>query len=287
LSSEKALEEFRAYCHADAQRVIEVSQRLEKVTQKLKALYESNKWAVVTEISQARLLAVALLLKPELPEPQLRPLLKQWENVTFRIFGMNGKDARTKIGDYTRLACNIILDTPGYRSFADLKGKLIELGSDYEIDPAVEQMRESDSYNGWEKEVLYFLYCYERHLAEEEGVAFADDVWNRIWNASPSNTIEHIFPQTPNADWQRFPGWEAAINRIGNLLVLPPGLNSAARNYSFHEKKEVYRRNPLKIMNDVLFEDGGRERTRWGLDDIQRREETLLTFAKEYWADIQ
>jgi len=253
----------------------------------LKTLYESNKWAVVTEISQARLLAVGLSLKSGISDGERRQLLRQWENVTFRIFGMNRKDARTKVGDYTRLACNIIQNTAGYRRFDELKAKLVELGSDYEIAASVECLRNVDCYNAWDKEALYFLYCYERQLAEQEGTGLADDIWNRIWNASPSDTIEHIFPQTPSADWRRFASWETTVNRIGNLLVLPPGLNSAARNFNFDRKKQVYRENLLKIMKDVLFEDGGRERTQWGSNEIEKREDVLLNFARQYWADIQ
>jgi hypothetical protein len=36
-------------------------------------------------------------------EEERRKLLQHWERVTFRIFGLFGKDSRTKIGDYVKI----------------------------------------------------------------------------------------------------------------------------------------------------------------------------------------
>jgi len=76
---------------------------------------------------------------------------------------------------------------------------------------------------------------------------------DRIWEASPSRSIEHVHPQNPapGGPWQGALGRgrgqkEAHINRLGNLVLLPPGMNSTVGN----------------------------------------REKTLLGFAAKAWADL-
>ena len=56
----------------------------------------------VTGMAQARLVATAVHLRTDLSAEDKTKVLRQWENVSFRIFGMFGKDARTAVGDYVR-----------------------------------------------------------------------------------------------------------------------------------------------------------------------------------------
>jgi hypothetical protein len=62
LPGEDSLEFFREYCSENAVRVLEITALLHKVTQKLSYLHGSPRLKAVTKISQARLLAVSLLL---------------------------------------------------------------------------------------------------------------------------------------------------------------------------------------------------------------------------------
>ena len=59
--------------------------------------------------SKLKVLAASILLR-KFPKQTEIDLLQRWERVTFRIFGLEVKDSRYKVGDYVRLA---------YRVFAD------------------------------------------------------------------------------------------------------------------------------------------------------------------------
>ena len=57
------------------------------------------------------------------------------------------------------------------------------------------------------------------------GQNFDNEQWNRIWQSSAADSIEHIRPQSwwTSIDWEPDPN---EVHRLGNLLILPPRLNS-------------------------------------------------------------
>jgi hypothetical protein len=84
----------------------------------------------------------------------------------------------------------------------------------------------------------YLLMLLEAHENNQHFLALPAN--------STNTTVEHLLPQTldPRSDWSSF-GWtrethSQAIHRLGNLFLLEPGRNSAARNFSFARKMEVY-----------------------------------------------
>jgi len=99
LSEKDSLEFYKKHCSsADTlqnkiSKIYELSNRILKVTKSLNQLYGNKRLEAVTEISQARLLAISILLNENLSEENKKILLKQWEKTTFRIYGMFRKDA--------------------------------------------------------------------------------------------------------------------------------------------------------------------------------------------------
>ena len=70
------------------------------------------------------------------------------------------------------------------------------------------------------------------------------------------------------------------MDRLGNLLILPPGLNSEAGQKVFSDKKDIYRENFLRMMNDVLDYEN------WGPEQIVEREKILLDWAAKAFDDV-
>ena len=64
---------------------------------------------------------------------------------------------------------------------------------------------------------------FEEHFAEQIGQSFDNEQWTRIWEASVSDSIEHILPQSSE---------KQHVHWLGNLLLLPPRLNSKLRDLS-------------------------------------------------------
>jgi hypothetical protein len=128
-----------------------------------------------------------------------RKLLEQWERVTFRIFGLFGKDSRTKVGDYVRLAYKIVAEDIETRTHNQIMAGLRDLGQAHPIDQAVEEgLIRRDLYDRPE-ECRYLLWSYEEHLAQKLGSGATIDENERmeIWRLRALDSIEHIFPRNP------------------------------------------------------------------------------------------
>ena len=226
-------------------KTIEISNWLLKVVKAVNRL-QGEMRQPVTKIRHARLLAVSIILR-DFPDDEERKLLDQWEKTSFRIFGLCRKDARTGVGDFVRLACHIQnnLDL----SSENILERIRQIGADYTIEEVYDQVWNTDCYNGWEDELRYVLYRYEEHLAEQLGQTFDNEQWNRIWQESAANSIEHILPQSKGSQYSRQEG--IFVHRLGNLLLLPPRLNSTLGDKDPKEKAEDYRQTGLLSAGNV------------------------------------
>lgn len=262
LADGKAVESLMEEVGANVPKTIEISKWILKVLEAVDSLQEKMRQPV-TKIRHARMLAVAIILR-DFPEEDERKLLDQWEKTSFCIFGLCRKDARTGVGDFVELAKDINdnLDL----SIEDISEKIRQLRSDY-TDKVREHLSNADCYTGWEAELRYVLCRYEEHLAEQQGQTFDNEQWNRIWEKSAAESIEHILPQSTTSSEN--------VHRLGNLLLLRPGLNSQLGPKSPQEKADSYRGTGLLIAGEVaetILTDG------WDEAQIKSREEKIITW---------
>ena len=250
-------------------KTIEISGWLLKVINAVNRLYEEMRQPLI-KVQHARLLAVSIMLR-NFPEAEERKLLDLWEKTSFLIFGLYRKDARNEKGNFIRLAWEIQnnLDL----SSDDISKKIRGLRADYDFDIGVahDLLYQADCYNKWEQELRYLLCRYEEHLAKERGQTFSNEQWNRIWQESPSSSIEHILPQS------RY--WHY-VHWLGNLLILPPRLNSQLGDKTPEMKADHYQKTGLLIATDVaetIKKDG------WSQDEIESRTTDILDWlSSEY-----
>ena len=151
---------------------------------------------------------------------------------------------------------------------------LVEIGKDFPIEDAVDCMRNADCYDNWEAELRYFMFRYEEHLTRKQKLNFSNEQWEKIWMVSPSESIEHIWAKSKAPDKSR--------HRLGNLVLLPPKLNSALQDTPAKGKAANYRKTGLLIAGEVanVIDHAG-----WNSRSIKEREERLLEWAAEEWAD--
>lgn len=249
-------------------------------------MYADKRRSAVTDITQARLLAVGIMLRKDLQEEDRNKLLEQWERTTFKIYGFFGKDSRWKVGDYVRVAKQFRRNTS--TSVADLMILIAEIGNAFTIDKALEEFKKHDLYKDWKKELRYFFYRYEEYLSIRDGHQMNQVIWNEIWQSNLNDTIEHILPQDKNkTGWEHFTEDEHKdfLNSIGNLCLLSPSLNSEASNKCFSDKKETYKKAKLMSIDKIVYDDSV-ERTVWDKDAIKHRSEQLIKFAIEQWKDL-
>jgi hypothetical protein len=270
LGEEPSVDELRSRAKG-AKGIREVGNWLLAVTKSTDSVVANKRTDAVTRIAQARLLAVAISLRDDLKAPQRNALLRRWEKVSFRIYGMLGKDARTGVGDYVRLAWRVVNEQ---LSGDEIDSGISAIGADFPVGGAINALRGENCYEGWEAELRYLMFRYEEHLARTQHQNFSNEQWNKIWMESPSDSIEHIWAQSRAPEKQR--------HRLGNLVMLPPKLNSKLKDKPAKEKADAYRKTGLLIAGEVadMIDDRG-----WGTKLIREREEALLEWASGEWAD--
>ncbi|HHC7276397.1 TPA: DUF262 domain-containing protein [Vibrio campbellii] len=144
---------------------------------------------------------------------------------------------------------------------------------------------DSDFY-GWEG-IRYTLYEYEMSLMEKYKSERVKLVWEEFQIHEPwaeYNTVEHIYPQRPQANYwkERFKGYtpnerKRLRNSIGNLVPLSRRRNSSLSNRPFDEKVEkgfsvgCYSENEVAKLKD------------WTPKEIKSRTVTLLKFIDTRW----
>ncbi len=254
-----------------AKKIAETADWMREVATACDRVLSSKRLSAVTRIVQARMLAVAIHLRADIAGAEVSALLDAWEKVSFRIYGMLGKDARTGVGDYVRLAWRVVNEKLPAKS---IRSEILAIGHEYGIDDAVAQLRQRNCYEGWETELRYVFYRYEEYLAKEQKQKFRNEQWEKIWHASPSDSIEHI--------WARSQAPEDCKHWLGNLLILPPRLNSQLQDRPPQKKTDAYRNTGL------LAALAAAERInagRWTKKSIVEREDEILEWAATEWAD--
>lgn len=288
MKSEDAIDYFKVVTKQSPSKVVDISKWLLDISSELSEIYSNPRLSAVTDIIHARLIAVAINLSEHFDENDKEILLQQWEKVTFRIFGLYQKDSRTKVGEYTRLAQKImgINDNKVYIQdkgrLEEIFDELVKLGEDYSASGISKALEDADCYNGWEKEAIYFFYNYERYLCGENGYNFPKAWWDKIWESSVQDSIEHIYPQNESLAWKGkvTKRKEFHTNRLGNLLILPIGLNKKLQNSGFDIKKSEYNDTPMYAAKEVAkFND-------WNMTTIEKRTKSLIEWAQKEWEDV-
>lgn len=273
LGEEQSVETLRTIAGQSPNGVVNVSEWLLKVVQAVNVISSDRRLEGVTQIAQARLLAASVLLRDDLAEQEKQRLLRVWERVSFRIYGMFRRDARSKVGDFVRLAWQVNRER---LSVAAIEKGLCDIGSDFPIALAIAELRDSNRYHDWTLELRYLLFRYEEHLSASQN--FVNEQWSRIWEANAAESIEHIQPQSKGSHQRSDSG--IFVHRLGNLVLLPPRLNSKLQDLDPTEKADAYRKTGLNQAIDVA----GRIPT-WDRAAVEKREQEILAWAASHWTD--
>jgi len=129
-------------------------------------------------------------------------------------------------------------------------------------------------------ELRYFLYNYEKDLAEKNNLLFSQKAWENIWSMNIEDTIEHIYPQVESLAWRGkvTKRKQFHCNRIGNLILLPRKINSKVSNQGYVAKSIEYKHTDILAAKDIVenYED-------WDYTSIEHRTQNLISFANSYW----
>lgn len=143
--------------------------------------------------------------------------------------------------------------------------------------------------------VRYFLFEYEEYLSEQYKRNKPKFSWEDFTKSlADSTTIEHILPQTPeaNSEWEQILNQTDGIkgkqektknanihqltNSLGNLVPLSQPLNSELGRKPFKEKAERYKTGSYSQIEISQSE-------KWDKEAIETRTKKLLDFMFERW----
>jgi len=269
LGEELALQTLVQLAGNKPRQIIDCAKWLQAVVAAEDKLLANHRWRAVTQILQARLVAIAVLLRGFSAADEAR-VLGRWERVSFRIYGLSDEDARVKVGDYTALAWRITNDK---LSPDKIINALTDIGKDYPISDVIANFDPSNAYEGWTEQLRYFLYRYDEHLAKKAGQKINESQWNKIWAEEPAKSVEHIKPQSSGVGY---------MHHLGNLMMLPPGVNSKLKDLDPNGKAVTYQTCGLLTAIDIA---GRIKKDKWNKDAVEQRAQELSSWAKTEWAD--
>ncbi len=95
--------------------------------------------------------------------------------------------------------------------------------------------------------IARYYYAIDNHLP--------DDVVSQSLDFDKA-TLEHIIPQTPNLATNWITDFdktfrEAYTYKLGNMTLLTQKMNSAAKNYDFARKKDIYGKTKLNMTTEI------------------------------------
>lgn len=127
----------------------------------------------------------------------------------------------------------------------------------------------------------YKAYLFERF--ENYGTIETKDVYNHLDNNV--YTIEHIMPRHITPSWMEALGPDAMeihdtwLHRLANLTLT--GYNPSLSNKSFEEKRDSeeggYKVSGLRMNQKISTKQ------KWGLDELEERNEEMIALAKKIW----
>ncbi|MBS1913870.1 MAG: DUF262 domain-containing protein [Bacteroidetes bacterium] len=121
--------------------------------------------------------------------------------------------------------------------------------------------------------VRYILFSLERHTG---GIKHDAD--------SPSYTLEHVLPESPEQHWPTFSDDEAdeMVYRLGNMTLLEDGPNHKLGNKPFDKKKAVYERSAFEITRRIAAENAD-----WTPERLAERQRWMARQATSIWRVAQ
>jgi hypothetical protein len=161
---------------------------------------------------------------------------------------------------------------------AAITEELKKIGGDFPIKDVIKNLHNSDRYQGWSEQLRYFLFRYEEHLAAMAGQQLNESQWNKIWADEPSKSIEHIRARSKGSE---DPSTRAIfVHRLGNLLMLPPGVNSKLQDKDPKDKAASYQSCGLLLAMEV-----GKlvRKKKWDRPAVEKRERRLIRWALKEW----
>ncbi len=182
--------------------------------------------------------------------------------ISIRYNVIGNKSAKDQESTYNKIANDIMRDEIGMDGIARSLANIYPKDDEFQHDFVAKTMPSRQS----SRKLLFSLRRIDQHLS--------------VSNAEPSVdlTLEHVLPYNPGDQWQEAFGrenYESAIDRLGNMALLPPNRNPGQE--PFEQKRRILEESGYCINGHIA---GYRE---WNIDSLQEHQQWLATQAKTLW----
>ncbi|MES2438553.1 MAG: DUF262 domain-containing HNH endonuclease family protein [Verrucomicrobiota bacterium] len=207
-------------------------------------------------------------------DTQIRTLLRNVEIVFLKLHFQHGRSSNDLIGM-----------TKGFDGSSGKLEQLCEKMAQFvtrgfrwrsDFDQKVQNQLDGDyHYNSIYRYILWKYENDERRSGDE--MVSPANYLNLIQNRRMDSTIEHIAPRNGDYTEEFRNRW---INNLGNLLLMPRGMNSSlSDNLPVEKAKELdtsYKSH--REVRDIITASGG-----WTEHDIKTRKDNLIIFIQRRW----
>jgi len=206
------------------------------------------------------------------------------EMLNVAVDGISSLTFRARIckaqGINRQFAGNVMLrldEVKDYSNFLDAFWQAITVGKGSYAFPSDAEFRDALVYKDLyqtlrSRGAKYLLYTLESHSPFPKGLPPFND---------ETISIEHIMPQTLNAEWKIYlsketmQAYESSLHRLGNLALT--NYNGEMSNKSFAEKKKIYKGSKYYYTTKILEYD------EWQIQQINERSKNLADEALKIW----
>lgn len=246
-----------------------------------------------------------VVLAKEQDENKIIQLLKSIERFVFLVFYISQRRSNTANSTiyryahqyhYDTLTLEKVIENIDYLndgSYQDNNGEWVYNGwtnAEYFIDYIKELNNKRQGFYSWNG-LRYFLYEYELELQKN---AKGDNKisWQDFSKCKREETIEHIYPQTPDDNyWKEKFQFESTkqkmivLHSLGNLVLLSRSKNSELQNFAFPYKKRHSDKNGNEggFFNGSYSEINVSKYDNWTPQTIKDRGEAMLAFMDKRW----
>jgi hypothetical protein len=207
-------------------------------------------------------------------DPRLKGLLEKVEIVLLKLQFQHGRSSNDLIGhtkglDGTEAKLNAL-----YSNFEAYVSRGFRWRGDF--DQKVQSYLNGDYH--YSSTFRYILWKYENSERSDKDTKISPgEYMNAIGNRKMDSTIEHVAPQNGTYTETFRNRW---INNLGNLLLMPRGMNSSFSDLP-PAQKAVEMDTSYKSHREVK---GIIEASGWTEDQIEKRKGKLVDFIQERWS---
>jgi hypothetical protein len=211
-------------------------------------------------------------------EPVVRDLLRDVETVLFKMDFQHGR-----VANYLIHRAKELREKSALPGICENIATAVHTGfghNRWDFDSNAFDWFKGDSH--YRPITRYLLWKYENDLANDKDRKVKPSDYMNLWGKSNmESTIEHISAQNPRSTPNTEEFNRQFLNNVGNLVLMPKGMNSSLGNQADADKKPILDRSSYYAHREIAEMMG--LHGEWTEDKIRTRKKKIVDFIYKRW----